>query len=228
MSKCEQCIVQKLNSLKELTKDELIRITKCKTSQTIKKGEVIFEEGEHINGVFCIRSGVCKVSKMSENGRDQIIHLVQRGNLLGQRNLISDEATNLKAVALNDMEVCFIPRSEIMKDLENNHNFTMAMLKKFASDLKNADNVIVNMGQKTVKQRLAHTLLYLKENFNANENGSLSIHLSREDLANIVGTATETTIRLLSNFKQEEIISLKGKDIIILKDKKLKIIAGGL
>mgnify|MGYP006184643593 CR=1 FL=1 len=75
MSKCEQCIVRKFNSLKELTKDELIRITACKTSRVIKKGDVIFKEGDHLNGVFCIKEGVCKVSKMSENGRNQIINL---------------------------------------------------------------------------------------------------------------------------------------------------------
>ena len=108
MSKCEQCIVRKVNYLKHLTKDELKRMSACKTSKIIKKGEVIFEEGEHLNGVFCIKDGVCKVSKMSENGRNQIISLVTKGDLLGERSLISDEASNLKAVALNEMQVCYL------------------------------------------------------------------------------------------------------------------------
>lgn len=227
MSKCDQCIVRQLSSLKELTKEELIRISHCKTSKTVKKGEIIFEEGEHVNGVFCVKSGVCKVSKMSENGRDQIIHLVKGGDLLGERSLINDEASNLKAVAVNDMEVCFIPKEEIMRDLDENHNFTMSILKGLASNLKSADNTIVNMGQKTVKQRLAQTLLYLKDTFGVTESNTLDINLSREDIANIIGTATETTIRLLSEFKKKKYIQLKGKEIAILQEYELKAILKG-
>lgn len=227
MSKCEQCIIREFNSLKALTKEELIRITGCKTSKTIKKGEVLFDEGEHINGVYCIKDGVCKVSKMSDNGRDQIIHLIKKGDILGERSLINNEASNLKAIAVNDMEVCFIPKEEILRDLENNSNFSMDILKKMASSLKNADDVIVDMAQKTVKQRLAATLLLLDSKFKKNENGSLDVNLSREDIANIIGTATESAIRLLSEFKKKKMIDLKGKEIFILDTKSLKDLSEG-
>ena len=76
MSKCEQCIVKQFNSLKSLTKEELMRVSSCKTSKIIKKGEVIFEEGEILNGVYCIKDGICKLSKLSENGKDQIVKMV--------------------------------------------------------------------------------------------------------------------------------------------------------
>ncbi len=227
MSKCEQCIVRQLNSLNELTKDELIRISACKTSKVIKKGEILFNEGEYINGVFCIKDGVCKVTKMSDNGRDQIIKLVKKGDLLGERSLISEEAANLRATALNDLEVCFIPKEEIVKDLKQNNNFTMSMLKELAVSLREADDVIVDMAQKTVKQRLAETLLYLHNNYTKTENGALEIQLSRDDIASIIGTATESAIRLLSSFKKDELIKLKGKDIFILNPEKLKKIAEG-
>mgnify|MGYP000055947997 CR=1 FL=1 len=215
MSKCEQCIVRQLNSLKSLKKEELLRISACKTSKTIKKGEVIFDEGDHINGVFCISDGVCKVSKMSSNGRDQIIHLVKKGDILGERSLINDEAANLKATAINDMEVCFIPRDEIINDLSKNPEFSMNVLKDLASSLKIADNFIVDMAQKTVKQRLAEMLLNLIKKFGTNRDNVLDIHLSREDIANIIGTATESAIRVLSQFKKEGLISTKGKHIKI-------------
>lgn len=227
MSKCEQCIVRKFNTLKHLTKDELVRISACKTSKIIKKGEVIFEEGEHINGVFCIKDGVCKVSKMSENGRNQIIDLIKKGDLIGERSLISDETSNLTAVALSDIEVCFIPKEEIIKDLEKNPNFSMGVLKDMAKTLKLADNVIVDMAQKTVKQRLAETLLNLHKKFGIKENGTLDIYLSREDISNIIGTATESAIRLLSSFKKEKLISFHGKEIKILDTKNLEKIAQG-
>jgi len=227
MSKCEQCIIRQLNSLQHLTKEELIKLSNCKTSRTIKRGSPIFEEGERLKGIFCIKDGVCKVSKMSENGRNQIISLVTKGDLLGERSLISDEASNLKAVALNDMEVCFIPKEEILKDLSKNPTFTMNVLKDMAQTLKQADNVIVDMAQKTVKQRLAETLLRLHNKFGTNAENTIDIHLSREDIANIIGTATESAIRLLSELKKKNIIEFKGKDISILNSAELDKIAQG-
>lgn len=227
MSKCEQCIIRQFNSLKHLSREELVKISNCKTSKVIKKGTALFEEGEHINGVFCIKDGVCKVSKMSENGRNQIISLVTKGDLLGERSLISDEVANLKAIALNDMEVCFIPKEEILKDLSKNPNFSMSVLKDMANSLKQADNVIVDMAQKTVKQRLAETLLNLDIKFGTNEHGAIDVHLSREDIANIIGTATESAIRLLSDLKKKNIIAFKGKDIVIIDKNALETIAQG-
>lgn len=215
MSKCEQCIIKQFNSLKALTKDELMRISGCKTSKIIKKGEVIFEEGDMLNGVYCVKDGICKLTKLSANGKDQIVKMVVKGDLLGQRSIISDERSNLQATALNDMEVCFIPKSEILKDLHKNPDFTFDVLKTMANDLKEADDVIVNMAQKSVRQRLAETLIYINDSFGTNPDGTLSVLLSREDFANIVGTATESAIRVLSQFKKEGLIATIGKQIKI-------------
>ncbi|WP_298903304.1 Crp/Fnr family transcriptional regulator [uncultured Psychroserpens sp.] len=222
MSKCEQCIIRQFNSLKALTREELVRISGCKTSKTIKKGEIIFEEGDTVNGVFCVKDGVCKLSKLSSNGKDQIVKLVVKGDLLGQRSLIGEESANLSAVALNDMEVCFIPKREIMNDLLKNPKFSMDMLQQMAHDLKDSDNVIVDMAQKSVKNRLADVLIYLNDHFGVDDNGFLAINLSREDYANIVGTATESAIRILSQFKKEGFISTQGKQIKIENLQKLK------
>ena len=215
MSKCEQCIVKQFNSLKSLSKEELIRISNCKTSKIVMKGEVIFEEGEALNGVYCVRDGICKLTKLSANGKDQIVKLVVKGELLGQRSLISDENANLKATALNDMELCFIPKTEIIHDLKRNSDFSFDVLKTLAKDLKEADDIIVNMAQKSVRQRLAEVLVSINESFGTNPDGTLSVILSREDFASIVGTATESAIRVLSQFKKEGLISTIGKQIKI-------------
>lgn len=215
MSKCDQCIIKQFNSLKALTKDELVRISGCKTTRIVKKGDAVFEEGESVNGVYCIKDGICKLSKLSANGKDQIIKLVVKGDLLGQRSLIGNESSNLRAVALNDMEVCFIPKQEILDDLKNNTNFSFSMLEQMAHDLKESEDVIVDMAQKSVKQRLAETLLYVYDHFGNDDDGFLSVILSREDYANIVGTATESAIRILSQFKKEKLISTSGKQIKI-------------
>lgn len=222
MSKCEQCIVRQFSSLKALNKDELLRMAECKTSYTIKKGEPIFEEGEVTNGIYCIKDGVCKLSKLSDNGKDQIVKLVKPGELLGQRSMISDEPANLSAVALEDMEVCFIPRSEVMQFFTQNNQFSMNVMKTICEDLKGADDHMVNMAQKTVRQRLAETLIYLEDTFGKNEDGTLRIQLSREELAGMIGTATESCIRLLSELNKSDYIELIGKKIKIVDKNKLK------
>ena len=222
MGKCEQCIVRQFSSLKALNKDELLRMAECKTSYTIKKGELIFEEGEVTNGIYCIKDGVCKLSKLSDNGKDQIVKLVKPGELLGQRSMISDEPANLSAVALEDMEVCFIPRSEVMQFFTQNNQFSMNVMRTICDDLKGADDHMVNMAQKTVRQRLGETLIYLEETFGKNEDGSLHIQLSREELAGMIGTATESCIRLLSELNKSEYIELIGKKIKLLDKNKLK------
>ncbi|WP_296382998.1 Crp/Fnr family transcriptional regulator [Winogradskyella sp.] len=222
MSKCDSCIIKEFNSLKSLTRDELMRVSACKTGKVYRKGQVIFEEGETLNGVYCVRDGVCKLTKLSENGKDQVVKLVVKGGLLGKRSLVSDQKTNLSAVALNDMEMCFIPKAEIMKDLSKNPKFTMDVLKEMAEDLKEADESLVNMAQKSVKARTAEILLYIHDHFGTDTEGFLSIVLSREDYASIVGTATESAIRILSQFKKDGLISTSGKRIKIEDSNGLK------
>jgi len=214
MSKCEQCIVRQFSSLKALNKEELLKMANCKTSYTIKKGEPIFEEGETLKGVFCVKDGVGKLSKLSSNGKDQIVKLVKLGELLGQRSMIS-------AIALNDMEVCFIPRKEILGFFDKNNEFSMNVMKTICGDLKEAEDHMVSMAQKSVKSRLAETLIYLEDTFGKNDDGSLYLQLSREEIAGLIGTATESCIRLLSDFKKLGYIDLVGKKIIVLKRNEL-------
>ncbi|MBD3723889.1 MAG: Crp/Fnr family transcriptional regulator [Flavobacteriaceae bacterium] len=222
MSKCEQCIVREFSSLKALNKEELLKLANCKSTYTIKKGESIFEEGESINGIYCIKDGVCKLTKLSANGKDQIVKLVKSGELLGQRSMISDEAANLSAVALEDMQVCFVPKKEVLDFFTGNNQFSMNVMKTICGDLKEADDHMVSMAQKSVKERLAETILFLDDNFGRNEDGTLRIQLSREELAGMIGTATESCIRLLSEFNKSNYIELVGKKIKIVDKNKLK------
>jgi len=222
MSKCEQCIVREFSSLKALNKDELLKLSDCKTSYTIKKGDVIFEEGENVNGIYCVKDGICKLTKLSPNGKDHIVKLVSKGELLGQRSMISDEPVNLSAIALEEMQVCFIPKSEVMGFFDKNNQFSMNVMKTICGDLRDSDDHMVSMAQKNVKERLAETLIYLEETFGKNEDGSLVIQLSREELSGMIGTATESCIRLLSDFKKLGLIELAGKKIILKDINKLR------
>ncbi|MER3375200.1 MAG: Crp/Fnr family transcriptional regulator [Allomuricauda sp.] len=220
-SRCENCIIRQFNSLRAMSKEELKQVSDSKTTKIIKKGESIFEEGEKLNGVYCVRSGVSKLSKLSANGKDQIVKLASKGEVLGQRSVISQESTNLSAIAVDTMEVCFIPKESITTTLQKNPDFTLEVLRHMAHDLKEADDVIVNISQKTVKQRMAEAFLYLKNNFGEDADGFLSLTLSREDISNVVGTATESAIRIISEFKKNGLIRTSGKKIGIKDERKL-------
>ncbi len=205
-----------MNSLKALTPADLIKMSQCKTSHIIKKGELIFEEGENVNGVYCIKDGVCKMTKLSQNGKSQIVKLVKKGELLGQRSMLGDEPANLSAIALNDMQVCFIPKNNLLGFFNQNNNFSMNIVKNLCGDLKSADDLMVDMAQKTVRERLAHVLLYIEDTFGTNADNSIKLQLSREEIAGMIGTATESCIRLLSDFRKENVIALSVKKITIV------------
>jgi CRP/FNR family transcriptional regulator len=226
-TRCENCIVRQFNALRAMSKEELKKVSDSKTSKIVRKGETIFEEGEKLNGVFCVRNGVSKLSKLSLNGKDQIVKLVTKGEVLGHRSVIVDETANLSATAIDDMEVCFIPKDHIVQVLQTNPNFTVEVLRHMAHDLKEADDVIVNMSQKTVKQRIAEAFLYLKSNFGEDKEGYLILTLSREEMANVVGTATESCIRIISEFKKKALIKTSGKKIGIADERGLKALVKG-
>lgn len=226
MSRCEQCIIREFSSLKALTRDELALISDKKNAFTVEKGQVLFNEGENLNGVFCIKEGICKLSKLSSGGKDSILKLAGKGELLGQRSMINDETSNLTAVAIEDMLVCFIPKKEVMQHFNDNNKFSMLITKDICNHLKDADMVIANHTHRTVKERLALLLLNLEELGGKDpETGVLNIVLSREDMANMLGTATESCIRLLSELKKEDIIFVSGRKIILKDHKALRNIA---
>ena len=226
-SRCENCIIRQFNSLRALSKEELKKVSNAKISKKIKKGDALFSEGQKLDGVYCVRNGVSKLSKLSSNGKEQIVKLTNRGEIMGQRSVIAEDYTNLSATGINDMEVCFIPKEIITTTLNTNPYFSLEVLRHMAHDLKEADDVIVNMSQKTVKQRLAEALLYLRQNYGEDENGFLLLTLSRDDYANIVGAATESLIRMLSDFKKKGLIKTEGKKIGIINDCALKELIDG-
>jgi len=225
MEKCEQCIVKELSSLKALSKDELIHLSSCKDSVTIKKGEIIFNEGDIINGVYCIKEGTCKLVKMNSNGKDTILKLISKGELLGQTSILTEEKSTLSAIAVNDMSVCYIPKSEILSFIDDNKNFSFEVTKNVCQNLNDANEFAINHTHKTVKERLAIALIDVLESAGVDKEGYLNLILTRDEIASMVGTATENCIRLLADLKKLGYIELKAKKIKILKLNELKSLA---
>ena len=196
MARCESCAIRNANSIHTLSEEDLINISNKKTVMSFKKGDILFEEGNHLNGVFCLRNGKCKVTKLSPNGKDQIIRFIKRGELIGERSVLSGSTAHLTVTALEDMEACFIPKDEIEQSFRKNTDFSLDITRAICSDLDNANISIANLAQKNVKERLADTLLLFDRTFGVDEDGFLNIKLSREEIANAIGTATESSIRL--------------------------------
>lgn len=227
MGKCHQCIIRHFNSFKSLTTEELTCISDSKSEMNFKKGQVVFTEGSTINGVFCVKSGKCKLSKLNSNGKEQIVRFVKGGDVLGYRSVIVNEPVTLTVTALDNMNACFIPKADIFDALEKNPKFMMDMMKTACTDLKDANMTLSKMAQKNVRERLADTLLFLQETFDVTEDGYIDVQLSREEISSIIGTATESAIRLLSEFKKDSLINLKGKNIQIINTQKLRNISEG-
>jgi len=130
--------------------------------------------------------------------------------------LLSSEQLSASIQVLEDTHACFIPRSEMFKMIEINSKFSLEVMKMACHELGEAGRLITNLAQKTVRERLAEVLLLLVSTFGTDENGNIDVSLTREEIANIVGTATESVIRLLSEFKDDEYIVLKGRKIKIM------------
>jgi CRP-like cAMP-binding protein len=227
MSNCRQCIIKRFNALKTLTQEELEKFSDHKTTLVIKKGENLLTEGSAINGLYCIRDGKGKMTKLNTNGKEQIIKFIKGGDILGHRSILSEELVGLNAIALEDMHVCFIPKGDILDTIKDNPNFSLDLMRNISQQLNDANTSISQMAQKPVRDRLAETLIYLEEIFGVDNEACIDVILTREEIANTIGTATESAIRLLSNLKKDGVIDLIGKKIKILNKNALKNISEG-
>jgi len=227
MPNCENCLVRKLNSFNSLNKEELDILNKSKKTLHIKRGQPLFLEGRVLNGVYCLANGECKVSKLTPNGKDQIVRFIKNGEIVGHKSVLNSHSAKLSVTALEDMEVCFIPKNEVLDLFAKNKQFALDLTRSICNSLDEANMTVATMAQKNVRERLAEFLLHFYRMFGTDENGFIAVKLTREEIANAIGTATESAIRLLSEFKRDELIILHGKQIKILNKIKLQVISDG-
>ena len=213
---CDSCLSRDISIFCDLTDTEIGALNKVKTCNIYDKGKIIFHEGNNIHGIYCVSKGKIKLYQLGGEGKEQIIRFAKPGDVIGYRALLSEEPLSASAESLEDAIVCFIPKNHIFKMLKENQNFNFKMLKELSHELGTSVKTITDLAQKPVRERLAETLLMLKDTFELDDQKIIQVKLSREELANIVGTATESVIRLLSEYKKEGIIALEGKNIKLL------------
>lgn len=222
---CATCGARHKSVFCSLDSNQLKEVDKHKSCDFFSKGEVIFSEGNYSRGLYCVSKGKVKMSKMGPSGKEQIVRFATDGDIMGYNSMLSKKSLGSTAIALEDSSICFIPSALFFEIIKTEPKFSLKMLELTAKNWNEASRLITDMAQKTTRERLAEMLLWLKETFGLDEDDCIDVQLSREEIANMVGTATEAVIRLLSEFKKAKLIALEGKRIRLLDVHGLVVLA---
>lgn len=216
----ENCIFNLLTS-------EEMSIVKSSCSVTrYRKNDYIFKEGDEPDGMQYLKEGKVKMIKEGISGREQIIRMFTENGLISYRSLLAGEAHNGTAIAIEDSEIVTIPPEIMYQVLLKNYQFSLALLKDLALELGHSNHRTVSLTQKHIRGRLAESILFLKEKYGfENDNQTLKVYLSREDLASLSNMTASNAIRTLSTFAGEKIIAMDGRKIKITDPTKLEKIS---
>lgn len=216
---CQQCAVRKDSLFHSFCDHQLEDLNDTKSCAFYKKNQGLFLDGSFPRGVYCVNKGKVKVFTRGEEGKEQIINIAGEGEIIGFRSMFSGEPYKVSATALEESNICFISKEDFLNMIDTNTNFRNGIMRELSKELAERAVFITNMAQKSVRERLATILLILNDVYKGEE-----INLTREDMANYVGTATETLIRLLKDFKEEGLIETHTRKIeIVNKDGLIKV-----
>lgn len=213
---CNEC-TNRDNLFCTLSSEEKEFLSEGKGQNFFRKGQTIFYEGNHPHGLYCVYQGKIKLYKMGDNGKEQIVRLVGTGDLLGYRSLLSNESYRATATVLEDSYLCLLSKRKFTELLDTNSKLSRKVIEKLSQDLRRSEQSLIDLTQKTVRERIAEALLLLKAKFGVEEDGkTLAVILSRREIGDFVGISTETTIRALSSLNKEGLIELGGKQIRLI------------
>jgi CRP-like cAMP-binding protein len=214
--------------LQDLPAADMEHLTSHKSEQFYAKGEIIFREGALPSGIFYIVEGKVKKYKLDQDGREQIIYVANSGELIGYHALLAEDRYPDSAATLEKSRVAFIPKEDFLEVLEKSETLSRRLLKTLSHEFAVLANSLSLFSHKTVRERLAVQLIVLMEKYKQNFTPGMpvEINLSRDDLASIVGTVRENVVRVLSELKEKNIISTRGRKIIVHDVEKLIAIAG--
>ncbi len=202
--------------------EELKKLSKDRRIKSYKKKDVIFNEGSSPNYLYFLSKGKVKTHQNHEYGKEFITNLYKEGDFFGYVALLEEKPFNETAEALEDSEVMLIPKDDFYSLVYGNSHVMKRFIKMLSDNIVEKENMLVNLAYSSVRKRVANALVSLCDRYGSKESGKPNISFSREDLANIVGTATESLIRTLSDFKEEKLLEVKGSNISILNYEKLK------
>lgn len=206
-----------------LSVENLEILSASSVTHQYKKGEIVFREGGIPTGIFYVKMGKVKKYKTTSKGEEQIFYICSAGELLGYHALLSEEHYPDSSATIEESQITFIPKDKFLEVVNSSQALSNKLLKALAHEFVVFINGITSLATKSVRERVALNLLILDEKFKTvdNQNKPADINISRGDLANMVGTAKETLVRLLQEFKKEGLIESDGRVIRVLNKKGL-------
>lgn len=196
-------------------------LTQDRNTNHYKKKQIIYSEGNHPYRLMYILSGKVKTFKTNTDGKELTVGLYKEGEFLGYTALLEGTTYRETAEAIDDTEIAVIPAEEFNNLLHGSREVMQKFIQLLASNVAEKEEQLLGLAYNSLRKRVADSLITLQNKYRDDSDASFSIHISREDLANIAGTATESLIRTLSDFKAEKLIEIKGGQIIIINEKKL-------
>ena len=187
------------------------------TKKEVKKGEIVFKEGNEPEGLICLITGNIKVYKEGITGREQIVRLARTNGFIGYKALFAEQKHTTTAETIEDSTIVIFNKKILFEVIDNNPKFARIIIKLLATELGFNFRRIVSLTQKHLRGRLAETLLFLIDTYGfENDESTIKAHLSREDLAHLSNMTTSNAIRTLTTLSNEKAIELHGKNIIVL------------
>ena len=196
--------------------EALKKLSNKRTVKPIKKKEIIFREGNLPRYLYYIDNGKIKTYRINEYGREYITKIYNKGAFFGFESLIKGGKYSENAAAIEDSELRLIPKEDFFTLLYGNRDFAARFIKILANNVLEQEEQLLSLAYNSIRKRVAEALIQL-----CNQQRDTSIKILREDLANIVGTAKESVIRTLSDFKSEGLINIQNGKIYILQKEKL-------
>ncbi len=202
---------------------ELDALLEHSSEERYRKGEVVFKEGTIPTGIFFIKQGKVKKYKVDNFDKEQIFYVANAGELIGYHAVLSMERYPDSASALEESVIALIPKEDFLAVLEQSPNLSQRLLRTLSHEFAVLINNISVFAQRPTRERLAITLIILREKFKSGtpQDQPITINVSREDIASMAGTTRENVVRLLRQFKDDGIIETKGRKIWVLDVKKL-------
>lgn len=214
---CQTCEGRKHGIFCKLEKAEVDLLNQSKNPNIYKKGQNLFLEGNPPYGLYCVHNGKAKVTKTTVDGKEVIVRIVSAGGILGHRSLFSDTPYTASATMIEEGIVCFVSKECIFELIKVNPQLSFEIIEALSKQMGAAEERLASMSQKSLRERFAETLLLLKESFGVDEGGriKIDIHLTREEMASMVGAAPENLIRLISEYKKNSWIEQEGKTLFL-------------
>jgi CRP/FNR family transcriptional regulator len=190
-------------------------------------GELVFYEGLPAYGLYILCEGKIKVAKRLKGGRSQILKLLAPGEVLGEKTLFDQETYTCYAKALEPSRLMFIPREDFLAFMRKYPDVAFRLIEKLSRELKAFGDKLVEISAYSAKERMARVLLELAQAFGREtpEGLDIGVELPRGEIAEMAGVTTETAVRILSEFKDQGILALPGRRIVILKPEELRSMA---